>query len=281
MRRAPHFAQTGRVEEALPPAGAPMGHERQTRAHISCSVCPFVAPPRPADRSAIRGRRRRPYRRAGGHVLRRVTLSRTPSWRLLCPRSLRLLRGPSAASSQWSRGGGPSAPAPRYNTATTSSSPPSPVWPTEPPPTAPSTTAARAPSTRKIFESGWRRGQHWCDDRGLTARPADPSGICTSLIELVDNGLAVVCLGPTACAIGYMDRSNGLPDPVALETVRQVRAGLRRRAHGAAAPKRPCHAVPRVSASGLVSDASATICPQDQASDDGPALGFDLVGDGQ
>ena len=167
------------------------------------------------------------------------------------PRLLRILRGPPGASlSRWlgpgtSAGEGPATTQPMTTSPTVQPSLPADPVAADPPPgltqddlarIAGVATAVRAPSTRKSYQSAWGQWERWSSERGVAALPADPSGICTYLIERVEAGIAVASLGPTACAIGYMHRMNGLANPMTHETVRQVRAGLRR-THGTA-PRR-------------------------------------------
>lgn len=88
--------------------------------------------------------------------------------------------------------------------------------------------AARTESTRKIYAYLWGQWARWCAGRGLTPLPGDPAALCAFLTERAANGIAVVSLNLTCTAIRHVHRMHELPDPVASETVRQVRLGLRR-----------------------------------------------------
>jgi integrase len=97
-------------------------------------------------------------------------------------------------------------------------------------------TAAHAPATRKIYHFAWGHWERWCAQRGINPLPADPAAVCAYLTERVEAGIAVTSLSVTACAISHVHRTHGLANPMAHQSVRQVRAGLRR-THGVA-PRR-------------------------------------------
>jgi integrase len=97
-------------------------------------------------------------------------------------------------------------------------------------------TAAHAPATRKIYQFAWGHWERWCAQRGMNPLPAEPAAVCAYLTERVEAGIAVTSLSVTACAISHVHRTHGLANPMAHQTVRQVRAGLRR-THGVA-PRR-------------------------------------------
>jgi hypothetical protein len=97
-------------------------------------------------------------------------------------------------------------------------------------------TAAHAPATRKIYQFACGHWERWCAQRGMNPLPAEPAAVCAYLTERVEAGIAVTSLSVTACAISHVHRTHGLANPMAHQTVRQVRAGLRR-THGVA-PRR-------------------------------------------
>ncbi|MDF1605813.1 hypothetical protein [Nocardioides sp. YIM 152315] len=88
--------------------------------------------------------------------------------------------------------------------------------------------AARAPSTRALYARLWGVWERWCTARGLVSLPGDPGALCAYLAERAAGGTAVVSLDVCCSAIRHTHRIHGHPDPVAHESVRQVRAGLRR-----------------------------------------------------
>lgn len=93
--------------------------------------------------------------------------------------------------------------------------------------------AARTASTRAVYGYAWRQWERWCADRDILALPGDPAAVCAYLAERAARGITVASLNVACSAIGHQHRSNGVADPVAHESVRQVRAGLRR-AYGSA-----------------------------------------------
>ncbi len=88
--------------------------------------------------------------------------------------------------------------------------------------------AARTESTRRIYAYTWGQWARWCTSRGLAPLPGDPAALCAYLTERADAGIAMGSLDLACTAIRHVHRTNELPDPVASETVRQVRLGLRR-----------------------------------------------------
>lgn len=88
--------------------------------------------------------------------------------------------------------------------------------------------AARTESTRRVYAYTWGQWARWCAARGLTPPPGDPAALCAYLTERAGEGTAVSSLDGACTAIRHMHRMHMAPDPVASETVRQVRLGLRR-----------------------------------------------------
>jgi len=88
--------------------------------------------------------------------------------------------------------------------------------------------AARTVSTRTVYGYTWRQWERWCAERGIPALPGDPAALCAYLAERAAHGITVASLNVACSAIGHTHRSHGVADPVAHESVRQVRAGLRR-----------------------------------------------------
>jgi integrase len=96
--------------------------------------------------------------------------------------------------------------------------------------------AARADGTRRLYDVVWGQWQRWCAERGVAAVPADPLTVCAYLTERAEAGRATGTLDMACTVIRHVHRTTGAVDPIASESVRQVRRGLRR-AYGAA-PRR-------------------------------------------
>jgi hypothetical protein len=88
--------------------------------------------------------------------------------------------------------------------------------------------AARTPSTRRVYAYTWGHWARWCAARDLTPLPGDPTALCAYLTERAAAGIAVSSLDGACTAIRHVHRMHAAADPVASETVRQVRLGLRR-----------------------------------------------------
>lgn len=88
--------------------------------------------------------------------------------------------------------------------------------------------AARTESTRRIYAYTWGQWARWCAGRRLTPLPGDPAALCAYLTERAEAGIAMGSLDLACTAIRHVHRMHEVPDPVASETVRQVRLGLRR-----------------------------------------------------
>jgi integrase len=88
--------------------------------------------------------------------------------------------------------------------------------------------AARTESTRRIYAYTWGQWARWCAARNLNPLPGDPAALCAYLTQRAAEGLAITSLDGACIAIRHVHRMHAAPDPVASETVRQVRLGLRR-----------------------------------------------------
>jgi hypothetical protein len=89
--------------------------------------------------------------------------------------------------------------------------------------------AGRAESTRKTYASAWRRFERWCADRSVTALPADPGTVCAYLVDFAGQCVVFATIEGACAAIADAHHCAGRPNPVAEETVRRVRRGIRRR----------------------------------------------------
>jgi integrase len=88
--------------------------------------------------------------------------------------------------------------------------------------------AARTESTRRVYAYTWGQWARWCAARDLVPLPGDPAVLCAYLTERAADGIAIASLDGACTAIRHVHRMHAAPDPVASETVRQVRLGLRR-----------------------------------------------------
>jgi hypothetical protein len=88
--------------------------------------------------------------------------------------------------------------------------------------------AARTEATRRVYAYTWRQWARWCATRRLSPLPGDPAALCAYLTERAAAGIAISSLDGACTAIRHVHRMHHVPDPVASETVRQVRLGLRR-----------------------------------------------------
>ncbi len=89
-------------------------------------------------------------------------------------------------------------------------------------------TAGRAESTRKTYASAWRRFERWCADREITALPATAATVCAYLADFAHQGVASGTIEGSCAAIAAAHSADGHPSPVADETVKAVRRGIRR-----------------------------------------------------
>jgi len=96
--------------------------------------------------------------------------------------------------------------------------------------------AAPTQSTRTVYAHAWSQWGRWCKARGIPALPGDPLALCAYLTERAESGRAMGALDLSCTAIRHVHHMCGVEDPVAAESVRQVRRGLRR-TYGAA-PRR-------------------------------------------
>lgn len=88
--------------------------------------------------------------------------------------------------------------------------------------------AARTESTRRVYAYTWGQWARWCAARGLRPLPGDPAALCAYPTQRAADGIAISSLDGACTAIRHVHRMHGAADPVASETVRQVRLGLRR-----------------------------------------------------
>ena len=78
--------------------------------------------------------------------------------------------------------------------------------------------AARAPSTRRAYDSDWVIFTAWCAAHGLTALPATPEVVAVFVSDQATAGLNPSTINRRVAAIGHHHRANGYPAPTALPT---------------------------------------------------------------
>jgi hypothetical protein len=106
--------------------------------------------------------------------------------------------------------------------------------------------AARTESTRRFYAYTWGQWARWCAARDISPLPGDPGALCAYLTERAAEGIAISSLDGACIAIRHVHRVHVLADPVASETVRQVRLGLRR-SYGTAPRRLAGHCPPPTS----------------------------------
>ena len=105
--------------------------------------------------------------------------------------------------------------------------------------------AARAPSTRRAYDSDWVIFTAWCAAHGLTALPATPEVVAVFVSDQATAGLNPSTINRRVAAIGHHHRANGYPAPTALPTagrLAEVLAGIRAEHGGAKRKKHPADA---------------------------------------
>lgn len=97
--------------------------------------------------------------------------------------------------------------------------------------------AARAPGTRRTYESAWRSWKTWCAGRGIEPMPAEPTMLAAHLAERHGDGVSTSRLTVTVSAIRARHLDAGHDDPTATRGVILTMAGLRRVDAGEKAPR--------------------------------------------
>ncbi|KQS46283.1 MULTISPECIES: site-specific integrase [unclassified Sphingomonas] len=94
--------------------------------------------------------------------------------------------------------------------------------------------AARAPATRRAYDSDWRIFQAWCAPRAITSLPAAPESVAIFLSAEAQAGVRPSTIGRRLAAIGYMHAQAGYDPPQqkpGAVAIRNAVAGIRR-THG-------------------------------------------------
>jgi integrase len=88
--------------------------------------------------------------------------------------------------------------------------------------------AGRAESTRRTYAWQWRRFERWCAGRGIYAMPASPVTVCAYLTDFAAQGVAAGTIECACAAIAAAHETDGEVNPIADQSVKAVRRGLRR-----------------------------------------------------
>jgi len=89
---------------------------------------------------------------------------------------------------------------------------------------------SRRPSTRRVYESAWKRFLSWAASEGLRPLPADPVTVAAYLTNRAEQGLSASSLSLDRKAISHYHRSAGVSSPTTAEGVKLTIAGLRNQA---------------------------------------------------
>lgn len=86
-------------------------------------------------------------------------------------------------------------------------------------------------NTRKNYDSQWRRFTGWARERDISTLPAGPLQVAAYLAERMEKyGHKPATLQTAAAAIGFVHRTEGLPDPCESAEVRNTLRSARRKA---------------------------------------------------
>ena len=88
--------------------------------------------------------------------------------------------------------------------------------------------SARAPATRRVYASQWRRFTAWAESRKATPLPASPSAIAAYLSERAASGVSIATLRLCRASIAAAHADANLEDPCSHPGVRRTMAGLAR-----------------------------------------------------
>ena len=94
--------------------------------------------------------------------------------------------------------------------------------------------AARAPATRRAYESDWRIFLAWCGPRAINPLPVVPEAVAIFLSAEAQAGVRPSTIGRRLAAIGYMHAQAGFDPPqqqAGAVAIRNAVAGIRR-THG-------------------------------------------------
>jgi len=92
--------------------------------------------------------------------------------------------------------------------------------------------ASRSENTRRAYRSDGDHFAAWCDHRGLSSLPADPTTVALYITDMAET-LRPSTISRRLVSIAQAHKAAGHPSPTSDERVRLVNAGIRR-AHGVA-----------------------------------------------
>lgn len=88
--------------------------------------------------------------------------------------------------------------------------------------------SARAPATRRVYASQWRRFADWADRRDVQTLPASPSTVAAYLSGRAAAGSSIATLRLCRAAIAAAHADSNLEDPCSHPGVRRTMSGLAR-----------------------------------------------------
>ena len=88
--------------------------------------------------------------------------------------------------------------------------------------------SARAPATRRVYASQWRRFTDWADRREVPTLPASPSAVAAYLSERAASGASIATLRLCRASIAAAHADANLDDPCSHPGVRRTMSGLAR-----------------------------------------------------
>jgi site-specific recombinase XerD len=92
--------------------------------------------------------------------------------------------------------------------------------------------ASRSEATRRAYRADWDHFATWCDGRGLSSLPADPTTVALYVTYMADT-YKPSTISRRLVSIAQAHKAAGHPSPTTDERVRLVNAGIRR-VHGVA-----------------------------------------------
>jgi integrase len=98
---------------------------------------------------------------------------------------------------------------------------------------------AKAPSTRRAYQTSWRQFEAWCARHGLASLPAAPSTLALYVTDLARSGRKIATIMRAVVAISQAHEMAGRDSPRRAAIVREALKGLRRTLGTAPAQKTP------------------------------------------
>jgi integrase len=98
---------------------------------------------------------------------------------------------------------------------------------------------AKAQATRKAYKVSWGVFVAWCEERGVSALPADPGTVALYLSAMAESGRRLATIQKALAALVEAQRAAGFPSPRGDARVREVMKGIRRSLGVAPSQKEP------------------------------------------